>query len=280
MPTDLSPLTYPLPEGSLILLVGPSGSGKTRLSRMFQPSQVLRADDFREMCADDRGDQRVSGAAWQALEIVLRARLDLGLTAVVDATHADEDQRRHFAEVADEYGVVSYAVMMNTPLHVAHARNAARIGTTQVPAHVVDDQAARLRTAAPKAEGIDRVILAETLPALGTALLRLAAEEARTADLADVRRVFGSGATELFDWDTPSHDPQFRTGTFAAGSEWLRVRWMDDADPFGIHFEALVPCPTGGCTGPAWTPVHSMADLSAAHRDAPVDEVTCTSCDT
>ncbi|RPK32655.1 Zeta toxin [Streptomyces sp. ADI92-24] len=194
------PTTPPFHTPSLILLLGPSGSGKTRLSKMFTPSQVLSADDFREMCADDRGDQRVSPAAWEALEIVLRARLDLGLTTVVDATHAAEVQRRRFARLADEHGVLSCAVVLSTPTDLAHARNAARTGTTRVPAHVVNDQAAQLRTASPKAEGIDRVVLAETLPALGTALLRLATEEASTADLAHVRQVFGAGAAELFDW--------------------------------------------------------------------------------
>ncbi|MFD8385267.1 AAA family ATPase [Streptomyces sp. NPDC059679] len=273
-PTDL-----PFHMPALILLLGPSGSGKTRLSRMFDPSQVLRADDFRKMCSDDPGNQRVSPAAWRALETVLRERLDLGRTTVLDATHADEDQRRHFAELADEYGLSSYAVVLNTPLGVVHARNAARTGTIRVPEHVVDEQAAELRTADPKDDGIDHVVLAETLPALGTALRRLAAKEARTADLEDVRRVFGAGAAELFDWDTPSRDERFRTGTFAAASESLTVRWMDDADPFDIRFEASVPCPTPGCPGPAWTPVRSVAELADAYRNTPADEVECARCD-
>jgi predicted kinase len=274
MTTPTTPLFH---TPSLIVLIGSSGSGKTRLTRMFEPSQVLRADDFRGMCAGDSGDQRVSRAAWRALEVVLRARLDLGLTTVVDATFAEEGLRRRFAGIADQYGVLSYAIVMNTPRAVAHARNASRVGSTRVPAHVVDGQDSQLGTADPKAEGFDRVVPAETLPALGAALARLAAEEERTADLADLRRVFGSGAAELFDWDTPSRDPEFRTGTFAAASESLRVRWMDDGD-IDVRFEALVACPTGGCSGPAWTPVHSMTDLAAAHCGAPADEATCVTC--
>jgi predicted kinase len=268
-----------LPDPALILLLGPSGSGKTRLSRMFEPHQVLRADDFREMCAGDRGDQRVNGPAWQALETVLCARLDLGLTTVVDATHSEESQRRRFAELADEYGVLSCAVVMTTPLPVAHARNAARTGTTRVPAHVVDAQGAQLGSAEPKREGIDRLVLADDLPALGAALCRLAAEEARTADLAEVRRVFGSAAGELFDWDIPSRDSQFRTGVFGAGGESLRVRWVDDGDPFDQRFEAVGSCRTDGCPGPAWTPVRSVAELAAAHQDNPLDDSQCVRCD-
>ncbi|MFE2529458.1 AAA family ATPase [Streptomyces sp. NPDC059382] len=267
-----------LPEPALILLLGPSGSGKTRLSRMFEPRQVLRADDFREMCAGDRGDQRVNGPAWQALETVLRARLKLGLTTVVDATHSEESQRRRFAELADEYGLLSCAVVMTTPLSVAHARNAARTGTTRVPAPVVDAQGAQLGAAQPKREGIDRVVPADRLPALGAALHRLAAEEARTGDLAEVRRAFGSGAGELFDWDSPSLDPEFRTGVFGAGGESLRVRWMDDGEPFDQRFEALVSCPTEGCPGPAWAPVRSVSELAAAHRARPLDDSECVRC--
>ncbi|MEW2615183.1 ATP-binding protein [Streptomyces sp. NPDC047880] len=274
-----APITLPFETPALILLVGASGTGKTRVSRMFQPSQVLRADDFRRMCADDPGNQSVSGAAWQALETVLRARLALRLTTVVDATFAEEGLRRRFAELADEYGVLSYALAMSTPPDLAHTRNAARTGTTRVPAHVVDNQFAQLREASPKAEGIDRTVLAETLPVLGTALERLAAEEDRTADLADVRRVFGEAATELFAWDATSSDPQFRTGTFAAGSESLCVRWVDDRDPFDWRFEARVPCPSGCCPGPAWTPVRSVAELAAAHHNTPVDDAECTYCD-
>ncbi|MFE5866222.1 AAA family ATPase [Streptomyces virginiae] len=268
-----------LPEPALILLLGPSGSGKTRLSRMFEPHQVLRADDFREMCAGDRGDQRVNGPAWQALETVLRARLGFGLTTVVDATHSEDSLRRRFAELADEFGVLSCAVVMTTPLPVAHARNAARAGTTRVPAHVVDAQGAQLGAAEPKREGIDRVVRADDLPALGAALRRLAAEETRTSELAEVRRVFGRAAEELFDWDVPSRDPQFRTGTFGAGAESLRVRWMDDGDPFDQRFEVLVPCPADECPGPAWTPVRSVAELSAAHQGSPVDDSECAHCE-
>ncbi|MFH9439280.1 AAA family ATPase [Streptomyces rochei] len=272
-------ITLPFETPALILLVGASGTGKTRVSRMFQPSQVLRADDFRRMCADDPGNQAVSGAAWQALETVLRARLALRLTTVVDATFAEEGLRRRFAELADEYGVLSYALAMSTPPDLAHTRNAARTGTTRVPTHVVNDQFAQLREASPKAEGIDRTVLAETLPALGAALERLAADEDRTADLADVRRVFGEAATELFAWDATSSDPQFRTGTFAAGSESLRVRWLDDGDPYDLRFEALVSCPTDWCAGPAWTPVRSVAELAAAHQNNPLDDTQCVYCD-
>ncbi|GHH31557.1 ATP-binding protein [Streptomyces rubradiris] len=273
-----TPITLPFEPSALILLVGPSGSGKTRVSRMFPPGHVLRADDFRRMCADDSGNQAVSQAAWHALETVLRARLNLRLPTVVDATFAEEGQRRRFAALADDYGVLSYALVINTPPDIAHARNAARTGTTRVPADVVDDQVAQIREACPQREGIDRTVHAESLPVLGAALQRLAVQEARTSDLADVRRVFGDSASELFAWDSISRDTQFRTGTFAAGNEELCVRWMDDGDPFDWRFEACVPCPSGSCPGPAWTPVRSVADLAAAQQNTPVDDAECTSC--
>ncbi len=72
---------------------------------------------------------------------------------------------------------------------------------------------------------------------------------------------------------------QYRTGTFGAGGESLRVRWMDDGDPYDLRFEALVSCPADWCAGPAWTPVRSVAELAAAHRGTPLDESHCVRCD-
>ncbi|MFE5847867.1 AAA family ATPase [Streptomyces niveus] len=278
---DLNPADVLNLPHALILLMGASGTGKTRASRMFPPHQVLRADDFRELCASDPGDQRVNRPAWEALGIVLGARLRLGLTTVVDATNSGAVNRQALISGGRSHGAPVVALLMGTAPSVAQTRNAARPANRQVPPDTVALQHEQIVAAHPnlEKEGFDHIVFAESLPVLGNALDRLARKERTAEPVADVRRVFGDAATELFDWDTPSRDEQFRTGTFGAGGDSLRVRWMDDADPFDIRFEALVSCPADWCPGPAWTPVHSVADLAAAHRNAPADESECTRCD-
>jgi predicted kinase len=267
---------------ALILLLGASGSGKTRTSKMFDPHTVLRADDLRALCAGDPGSQQVNGAVWQALHTMLDARLSLALKTAVDATNAGADDRQKLIRAGRSHGAPVVALLMGTAPSVSQARNAVRPANRSVPADTVTAQHAQIVAAHPRLakEGFDHIVFAESLPVLGTALERLAREERATEPIADVRRIFGDAAAELFDWDTPSRDEQFRTGTFGAGGESLRVRWMDDGDPFDLRFEALVSCPTDWCPGPAWTPVRSVAELTAAHQNDPLDDSQCTRCDT
>ncbi|MEV4046058.1 AAA family ATPase [Streptomyces sp. NPDC049744] len=266
---------------ALILLLGASGSGKTRTSKMFEPHMVLRADDLRAMCADDPGSQQVNGPVWQALHTMLDARLGLGLRTAVDATNANAGDRQTLIRAGRSHGAPVVALLMGTAPSVAQARNAVRAANRCVPADIVATQHAQIVAAHPRLaeEGFDHIVFAEQLPVLGTALERLAREERAAEPIADVRRTFGDAAAELFDWDTPSRDMQYRTGTFGAGGESLRVRWMDDGDPYDLRFEALVSCPTDWCAGPAWTPVRSVAELTAAHQNNPLDDAQCVRCD-
>ncbi|MGW9436804.1 AAA family ATPase [Streptomyces sp. NPDC055607] len=266
---------------ALILLLGASGSGKTRASKMFEPHMVLRADDLRAMCADDPGSQQVNGPVWQALHTMLDARLRLGLRTAVDATSANAADRQALIGAGRSHGAPVVALLMGTAPSVAQARNAARPANRRVPADVVATQHAQIVAAHPHLarEGFDHIVFAEELPVLGTVLERLAREERAAEALADVRRTFGDAAADLFDWDAPGPDVQYRTGTFGAGGESLRVRWMDDGDPYDVRFEARVSCPADWCAGPAWTPVRSVAELAAAHQDAPLDDSQCVRCD-
>ncbi|WP_329021097.1 AAA family ATPase [Streptomyces sp. NBC_01601] len=281
------PDRYLLPEdvlnlpNALILMLGAPGSGKTRTSRMFPPDIVLRADDLRTLCAGDPGSQEAEGPVWQALDTILTARLSLGLRTTIDATNAEKDHRQKLVLAGRSHGAPVVALVMGTAPSVAQTRNAARPANRQVPADITADLHAQIVAAHPylNKEGFDYVVFAESLPVLGTALERLAQEERAAEPIADVHRVFGAAAAELFDWETPSRDPRFRTGVFGAGGESLRVRWMDDADPFDIRFEAIVSCPTDWCPGPAWTPVRSVYELAAAHRNSPLDDSECARCD-
>lgn len=275
-PTDVLAL-----PNALILLLGAAGTGKTRTSRMFHPDSVLRADDFRALCAGDPGSQQANSDVWDVLESTLTIRLRLGLKTVVDATNSAAAHRARLVAAGRTHGAPVVALLLGPGLSVAQQRNAARPGNRRVPADIVAEQYAQVVAAHPRLEqeGFDHVVFAESLPVLGTALERLTAEEEKTEATADVRRVFGHAAADLFDWDAPGSGP-YRTGAFAAAGESLAVRWVDDGDPFDHRFEARVSCPTEWCPGPAWTPVRSMADLAAAHRNTPHDETECERCDT
>jgi hypothetical protein len=54
---------------------------------------------------------------------------------------------------------------------------------------------------------------------------------------------------------------------------------MDDGNPYDHHFQARVACTIPTCPGPAWSPVHSIAELAAAHTGQPSNEALCDICD-
>ncbi|WP_431047244.1 AAA family ATPase [Streptomyces sp. P1-3] len=195
-----------------------------------------------------------------------------------NTTHAQEQDRQNLIGGARSHGRPVVALLTDTNLAVAQARNAARPDNLRVPTAAVEQQHSLLTAALPTlADEVDAVVHARDLPVLACSLLRLAEEDGDHEDLAEVRRVFGQAAS-LFEWNPA--DGGHRTRTFAAGGQEISVRWVDDGDPFDARFEARVPCATTpGCPGAAWTVVHSTADLARAHTGMPVDEVMCDCCD-
>jgi polynucleotide kinase-phosphatase len=156
--------TITLPAFSLVVLIGPSGSGKsTFAARHFKPTEVLSADFFRGLLADDPTNQDVSGDAFEVLHVVAGKRLAGARLTVVDATHVQPDARKSPLELARRYHCLPVAVVFNIPEAVCQERNRLR-QDWQIPGQVVHRQRQQLRRVLPglRAEGFHQVYVLST----------------------------------------------------------------------------------------------------------------------
>jgi protein phosphatase len=142
-----------LPSGALIVLIGPSGSGKsTFAARHFVPSEILSSDAMRGMVADDPNDQTATEAAFELLHAALALRLARGRITVVDATNVERWARERLLAIARRYRRPAAAIVLDLPLEVCLARNAAR-SDRQVPAAAVRRPQAAMRASVGGLEG-------------------------------------------------------------------------------------------------------------------------------
>lgn len=155
-------------EPALVVLLGVAGAGKSTIAAQWRPSQVLSLDAYRELVSDDETDQDATADAVQVLHTVLAARLRRGLTSVVDATNVEATARRTLLDLAAANGMPAVAVVVDTPLGLARARNATRPGPRgrarwgrRVPAAVVEEQHRQLRESIPRLreEGFADVVI-------------------------------------------------------------------------------------------------------------------------
>jgi protein phosphatase len=166
-----APPVIVLPDPCLVVLVGAAGSGKsTFAARHFGPSEVLSSDAFRERVSGDPADQAATGAAFAALHAALSKRLRDRLLTVVDATSVQAHARRQLTRRAAEAGVPAIAVVLDLPVNVVLARNAARSGRV-VPEAAVRRQLAELdrtlRTGRLETERFASVVRLRSVAAVG-----------------------------------------------------------------------------------------------------------------
>lgn len=134
-----------IPPGALVVLVGVSGSGKSTFAAThFGPTQVLSSDAFRAIVADDPADQRASRAAFELLHLAARRRLERGRLTVVDATSVSRAARTGLLGLARSTRRPAVAIVLDPPLAVCLARNAAR-ADRPVAEEVIRRQHAELR---------------------------------------------------------------------------------------------------------------------------------------
>ncbi len=140
MPSDLR-----IPELSLVVLIGASGSGKSTLARrLFKPTEILSSDTCRGWVCNDENSQESTGDAFDVLHTIARKRLARGLLTVIDATNVRAEDRTSFVQLAREFHCLPVALVLNTPEHICHERNAQRPDRTFGP-HVVRGQRLALR---------------------------------------------------------------------------------------------------------------------------------------
>jgi predicted kinase len=129
-----------LPGGAVVVLIGISGSGKSSFAARHVPrNAILSSDEFRAIVAGDASDQSATDDAFGLLHAALDMRLRRGLLTVVDATNVRRWARRPLLELAARYRRPAVAVILDLPVAVCLARNAARIDR-RVPAHAVRRQ--------------------------------------------------------------------------------------------------------------------------------------------
>jgi predicted kinase len=126
-----------VPPGALVVLVGPSGCGKSTFARRwFGPTEVVSSDECRRLVADDPASQEASRDAFAVFYALLRARLNLGRTAVADATSLTPWSRQKLRQIAVSRGRAVVAIAFDAPLELCLARQEHR--ERQVPRDVVE----------------------------------------------------------------------------------------------------------------------------------------------
>ncbi|WP_051710299.1 AAA family ATPase [Streptomyces sp. NRRL S-350] len=270
---------FGLPDPSLVLIIGCSGSGKSALAGAFDDDDVLSSDRLRGLVSGDRGNQLADLPAWAYLHSLLEERMLRSLSTVVDATNALKEHRAELIRRAQQRGVPVAAIVADTPLLVALARNARRPPGPRVPEAVVVEQHERITAALTdlKSEGIDHVRTLSSLPLLTVLLRRTAVGEGNPVEVdVEARHVFGADLARLFVWEERNRDG-VTPGRLSLGSEGLELRHRAGGEPGDGGFEALANC-EAGCPDPAWVPVRGAGDLLAVHEGAPRDEPRCEAC--
>jgi len=139
------PISLPVTDVSLVVLVGTTGAGKSSFARKhFLPTQVISSDYCRGLVADDENDQSASSEAFELLHYIVGKRLAAGRLTVVDATNVQPEARKQLIKIARDHDVLPIAIVLDIPAAVCAERNLAR-PDRQLPAHVIPRQQRELR---------------------------------------------------------------------------------------------------------------------------------------
>ncbi|MCY4606318.1 MAG: polynucleotide kinase-phosphatase [Gemmatimonadetes bacterium] len=134
-----------IPDLSLVVLIGVSSSGKSTFAREhFLSTEVLSADFFRGVVADDENSLEATDDAFAALHFVAARRLARGLLTVVDATNVQPEARKPLVALAKRYHAQSVAIVFDLPRALCEERAATRTDR-DLPPHVIPRQHSQLR---------------------------------------------------------------------------------------------------------------------------------------
>jgi alkanesulfonate monooxygenase SsuD/methylene tetrahydromethanopterin reductase-like flavin-dependent oxidoreductase (luciferase family)/predicted kinase len=159
-----------LPDPALVLLVGASGSGKsTWAAARYREVEVVSSDALRAVVGSGSADLDASEEAFRLLDQIVEGRSRRGLTVVIDTLGLDPARRVTWASLARQAGLVTVAVVFDTPPVVCRARNAAR--DRPVPTGVLSAQLRRMREVREELEreGWDLRIVSADQPAVAPA---------------------------------------------------------------------------------------------------------------
>jgi protein phosphatase len=120
-------MTITLPADAMVVLIGVAASGKSTFARRhFAPTEVLSSDELRARITDDPHAQAATDDAFELLHRLLAMRLRRGRLTVVDATNVESWARAELLAVARRHRRPAVAIVLDLPLDVVLARNAAR----------------------------------------------------------------------------------------------------------------------------------------------------------
>ncbi|NEQ99332.1 MAG: AAA family ATPase [Cyanothece sp. SIO2G6] len=146
--------SIPIQLGSLVLLSGPPGCGKTAACADLPPSLVVSSDRLRHTfygtapaVVDSRLAQRPldvdDSLVFSVMQQVVRSRLQVGLTTIVDATLITDKQRQQFGAIADDLAIPTQVIIFDLPDTQLQQQNRSR--ACPVPETVVVDFNQRLQ---------------------------------------------------------------------------------------------------------------------------------------
>lgn len=131
----------------MVVLCGVPGTGKSTWCAVHLAGSHI-------VVSKDRMRNAPRKEARQVRE--LRAALSAGRSVVVDNTNLTRDVRAPILAIAREFGARCRAVVMDTSLETARARNAERTGPTRVPEGILFEMVRRWEPPTAE-EGFDEV---------------------------------------------------------------------------------------------------------------------------
>lgn len=86
----------------------------------------MSSDECRALVSDDENDQAATAAAFRVLHAIVRERLRVHRTTVVDATNVKSRSRKPLLAVARKNGSPAIAIVFDLPVELCLERNRAR----------------------------------------------------------------------------------------------------------------------------------------------------------
>ena len=129
----------------LHLTIGISGSGKSTVAEQIAREKnllYLSSDYLRSKFGTGQDDQGVSHIVFKNMAVWTDVALEQGFNVMLDATFTYPKSRKEYIEIGRKHGARVIAHFVNTPMHIAMARNAMR--SRQVPYDVIQRQATQL----------------------------------------------------------------------------------------------------------------------------------------
>lgn len=123
----------------VIMLIGVPGSGKSALALKFPQFgyAVLNKDSIRRELYGCESNQGRFGEVDRLFQGRLNDCLQLGLNVVIDNCNVHMSERRKVIDAALRHNYACHLVLLEVPLSIAKARNAAR--QRQVPEQVIEN---------------------------------------------------------------------------------------------------------------------------------------------